>query len=247
MKRQAIDIYAGPTTVGVDVSKWQGEIDWARVAQDPQQIRFAVVRTGDGKDIDPLAVRNLTGAHEAGLRVATYHYFRADRDGAYQRELVREVLSTADVPVLFVAIDIEDGADENLPNGIYPGPRSEKLEAVFVAAEALEFIEGVEQYLGERALIYTGQWFHWKFSQARPELAAPFGRWPLWVPSYASTHPRMPVNAKGEGFPWSTWTLHQYTAKGRVLGIDAPVDMNRFRGDYAALLEFGRQRPCPVL
>lgn len=244
MKRQPIDRYTGPTTLGVDVSRWQGEIDWTRVAQDEQQLRFAIVRTGDGKDTDSHAVRNLVHAHEAGLLVATYHYFRADRAGARQLELVHEVLRVADVPVLFVALDIEAGADDNLPGGLVPGPRAQELDANIVAAEALEFLEGVDHHLARPAVVYAGQWFHWVFSQARPELAAPFGRWPLWVPSYGSRHPRMPVDNAGVGHPWPTWAIHQFTADGQVRGIRGRVDLNRFRGDDCALRVFGNQRGC---
>lgn len=235
MRRQPIDDYSGPTTLGVDVSHWQGEIDWSRVVQDPQGVRFAIIRTGDGKDADRRAVRNLEGAHDVGLRVGVYHYFRADRDGHRQLEVVREILDVAGVPTMFIALDIEAGADDNLPGGLVSGPRDAKLDATIVAVEALEFLEGVEQRLHRRAVVYTGQWFHWIFSQARPELAASFGRWPLWVPSYHLGRPLMPVDRDGVGHPWSTWTLHQYTASGRVHGIRTRVDLNRFRGDYETL------------
>lgn len=153
-------------------------------------------------------------------------------------EIVREVLSVADVPLMFVALDIEAGAEENLPGGLVPGPRSEKLDATIVAYEAFEFLEGVQRDLAERAVIYTGQGFHWMLSHARPELAGAFGRWPLWVPSYGKGPALMPVDRRGAAHPWSTWTIHQFTSGGRVQGIRGSVDLNRFRGDEQALQAF---------
>lgn len=243
MRRRAVDRYRGPTTLGIDVSHWQGEIKWPEVARSTPPIRFAVVRTGDGRDRDRRAVENLVGAHAAGLLVGVYHYFRADRGAAVQLEVVRGVLRDAGaIPLMFVALDIEDGADDDLTGGLVPGKGELPVGPELVATEALKFLEGVERDLRQRAIVYTGQWFHWVFSQARPQLAEPFGRWPLWVPSYHVQHPRMPVDRTGKGFPWPTWTIHQFTSQGRVRGIDTRVDVNRFRGDHDALLAWAADR-----
>ncbi len=66
-------------------------------------------------------------------------------------------------------------------------------------------------------------------------MAKTFGEWPLWVASYRNDPPLLPVGPAGEPAPWKTWTIHQHSNKGIVAGIRSPVDLNRFRGDEAAL------------
>ncbi|MBQ7170987.1 MAG: hypothetical protein IJR89_01780 [Clostridia bacterium] len=66
---------------GIDVSRWQGEIDWAAVGA--AGVRFAMIKATDGEDADPFFAANLTGASGAGIACGTYHYLRAtDGEGA---------------------------------------------------------------------------------------------------------------------------------------------------------------------
>ncbi len=114
----------------------------------------------------------------------------------------------------------------------------ENLPIPLVVEECLEFLQTIEDYYGCTPLVYTGQAFHWWLSQARPQLAVKFERYPLWIASYVTTYPYMPVNTDGDAFPWPTWSLWQYTSKGKVRGIDGDVDLNWFRGDLLSLQEF---------
>lgn len=256
MRRQRIDLYDGPVTLGIDVSAWQGEIDWPRVAaselhHDGRAIgrpRFAVVRAADGVQTrrdskpDPRAVRNLRGAHEAGLLVAVYLYLRAYHGAAEQLELALEVLRVAGVPIGFIAIDVEGrpddpgtpDSDESRGAWWVPDDAEGPVSTSDVLADVLEMCASLRAE-GHRAVIYSGVAWHWYVAQQRlaprqVELGA------LWTAHYTrSSTPRMPVGSTGEGAPWAEWAIWQFTGAGRVAGIDGDVDLNRFRGDEDAL------------
>jgi len=234
MKRQPATDYDGPTVSGIDVSHWQGEIDWARVAASGQ--RFAIVRTGDGKDTDRTAVRNLIDAHGVGLLTGVYHYIRATHGAEVNLGVIREVLRVAAVPVGMVAIDVEGapGKGSREASGAWMGGVSTAavLECVREMGEALERD-------GQRAVIYSGVAWHWHVSQAERgnHLAE---RYPLWTPYY--THrdrPSVPVYSDGSAAWDPEWTIWQHAGSGKVPGsvpgIDGNVDLNRWRGDEAAL------------
>ncbi len=241
MKRQRVDNYTGPKTSGFDVSKWQGDIEWSRIDDD---FEFVFVRTGDGRTHDSKFDRNWRGAKEQGIRRGAYHYFRADRDGFTQAHTVISMMEAAggfrpgvDLPPV---VDLEGGARKNLPGGVFV-EKDPELPIELVVEELLEFLQTLEDHLGVVPIIYKGQAFHWWLSQSRPQLAAQFDRYPLWIASYSrGPGPRMPVNTAGDGFPWSEWTIWQHTGKGESDGIEGNLDENYFRGDEAALDQFIR-------
>ena len=75
--------------VGIDVSRYQGSINWSAVAAAGKQ--FAIVRIGssnnNGAYVDPYFLQNVNGAHAAGLRVGAYYYTYARTESAVAREL----------------------------------------------------------------------------------------------------------------------------------------------------------------
>ncbi len=253
MKRQPIDDYAGPYCLGIDVSKWQGEIRWRELAESPLTIdgvaagppHYCIVRSGDGKDVDTMAVRNLTGAAEAGLLVGAYHYLRGVHSGTMQAEIVLDAIRTAGVRCPIVAIDIEGApakpSDGRKATGAWWTPDGSGITTSAMLAEAGAFVERIEAD-GLRVILYSGQSWHWYVSQPRhvPSWAA---RCPLWVPSYGSGPPLLPVGPSGEPAPWATWTIWQFAGSEdaeqvHVAGIDGRIDGNRFRGDLDALRVF---------
>lgn len=245
MQRKPVDRYEGPKTLGIDVSRWQGNIDWPAVAADEDGVAFAIVRTGDGRGRDRNFTRNVKAARDAGLLVGSYHYLRADRDGLTQAELVCELWEKAggfrkglDIPP---ALDLEHGIRNDLPGGVWEGP-GDDLPLDIVVEEALEFLSAVETRLGARPIVYTGQAFHWWFSQGNPGHAAKFAPYPLWLASY-SKRPRMPVDRHGTGFPWPIWTFWQTTGHGEVDGVRGNVDLDYFRGSRAELVQWIASTP----
>lgn len=241
-RRKAVDKYEGPMNRGLDVSKWQGEINWEEVAT-AGLVDFVFVRTGDGVSRDSRFEENVMGAEDNGLVVGSYHYFRADRDGKTQAALVSEMITDilgGYAHALPPVLDLEEGGRKNLRGGVFESTEKD-MPIDLVVEESLEYLETLERTLGVRPMVYTGQAFHWWLSQGRPDLAVHFEKYPLWIPSYGKPHPKLPVDQNGQGFPWKEWTFWQYTASGEVPGIQGPCDLNYFRGSHSDLDTFAKE------
>lgn len=259
MKRTILDRYNGPTTLAIDVSAHQGTIDWPKVARSeamldgkPQgRVRLAIVRSGDGVRTrpssrpDPQAVRNLRGAHEAGLPVAAYHYIRGDHPAQAQVDVMLEVIAVAGVPIAFVALDLEGRPDnpathEDEGTGAWQELDDDPRPTTAAVMEGMAEMRRMLEARGHRVVIYTGVAWNFYVAQSSDsavrEAATRWADVPLWTPYYTSgKHPALPVDAQGKAAPWPEWTLWQYSSEGRVPGIGGSVDLNRFRGDDAQL------------
>jgi lysozyme len=195
---------------GIDVSKWQGTVNWKSVQQ--AGITFAFTRATYGiSEIDASFNDNWSGMQEAGIIRGAYHFFLAADDPTEQAEFfIRTVgkLGPQDLPPV---IDVEAGGGVN---------RS-------LAANVQTWLTAVEQGLGRTPVIYTAPSF-WN-----ENLTGGFGRYALWVAEYGVTSPRA-VNG------WSNWTFWQYSSTGTVNGVSNSVDLDKFSGteqDLAVLIK----------
>lgn len=192
----------GPTTTaGIDVSYYQGDIEWSRVRS--AGVAFAFIRISDGATIaDPRFVANWRGAKQAGVLRGVYQFFRPEEDPIVQASVVVRALRQHGLGELPPVIDIE-------VTGGLPLAR--------VVANARVWIEHVRSQLGVEPIVYTNPGM-WRWTGANG-----LARQPLWVAHYTTNCPSVPA-------PWSQWTFWQYTDTGRVDGIDALVDLNVFPG-----------------
>jgi lysozyme len=188
---------------GIDVSRYQGDINWRQVAAS--DVGFAFIKATEGGDVaDPMFAANWMGAAAAGIPRGAYHFWYHCRTGAEQaawfiRHAPRE--TGALPPVL----DIEWTLSRNCP--VRPSPDS-------VRAEAAAFLAIVGQHYGRRPLIYTTVDF-WEDNQMWR-----LGDYEFWLRSVAG-HP----HGAYDGHHWTFW---QYTGTGLVRGIDGEVDLNAF-------------------
>ena len=202
----------GPTRPGIDVSTYQGNIDWPTVAASGE-VAFAIVRIGDGLGEDETFERNWNGARDAGLVRGAYQFFRTLRDPEEMAAIVvRKVgrLGPGDLPVV---LDLEGASIQDQP-------------AEVVRDHARRWLTAVEAGTGKRPIIYTG-FYVWRDQVGNPD----FSEHPLWIAAYTDQCPNIPD-------VWPRWTFWQYTDSGRIPGIDANVDLNFFNGDQAALEAF---------
>ena len=105
----------GPeVAVGIDVSKYQGGINWGQVAS--QGIRFAMIRVGTTKKgLDEQFINNINGANAAGIRTGIYIYSYATTPEAAAAEANQVLAWIAPYTVTFpIAIDIEDSCQKGL-------------------------------------------------------------------------------------------------------------------------------------
>ncbi|MFC4009496.1 glycoside hydrolase family 25 protein [Nonomuraea purpurea] len=170
---------------GIDVSNWQGAVDWADHAEAGVAFGFAKATEG-GDFTDKRFARNWDGMRESWMVCGAYHYARPKGDPVEQARHFLGVIRSAgglrrgDL----IALDLE--TDEGL--------RPER-----VARYARRWCHQVERYTGVRPFIYTYNSF------ARRGNCAGLGEYPLWIssPDKSRGTPAVPR-------PWREWTIHQY-------------------------------------
>jgi len=208
----------GPTVAGIDVSHWQGEIDWDRVAG--AGVGFAIIRVADGTGtLDRQWGRNWPEARRVGILRGAYQYFRPDQDPIAQADLFLEHMGPLEDEDIAPVIDVET-----------TGGRSPSQ----IAAAVRRWIDRVEAATGRAVLIYTGKYFWQDQVGGSPD----FGSNGLWVAQWGPTCPDIPG-------PWPRWDFWQTSATGRVAGIDGDVDTDVFNGSIDELRGYGRVRCEP--
>jgi lysozyme len=191
----------GATTSGIDVSYYQADIAWRRVAR--AGVRFAFIRLADGATIyDTKFEANWTGARQAKILRGAYQFFRPEENPIEQADLVIRTLRKHGRGELPPVIDIE--VDGGLP-----------LRTV--ARNAKIWIEHVRSQLGVEPIVYTNPGM-WRWGGAED-----LGRYVLWLAHYTEQCPSLPP-------PWTRWTFWQYTENGHIAGVEGPVDLDIFDG-----------------
>lgn len=198
---------------GIDVSKYQGEIDWDKVKADG--IDFAFIRYGSrgwgtGKLVeDELFHKNMQNARRAGVEVGVYFYTQAVSAEEAVEEANAVVQALQGYKVSFpVVLDTEE---------VHEGDsRTNELSSEEMTAAALAFCDTVAA-AGYRPMIYAGtKWF-----VSRLELER-LTKYDLWLAQYYKT----------PFFPYD-FQIWQYTGSGKVDGIQGDVDLNLCFVNYA--------------
>jgi GH25 family lysozyme M1 (1,4-beta-N-acetylmuramidase) len=210
----------GPTVPGIDVSHWQGEIDWASVARDGK--RFAFMKATDGVDyVDPTFARNRAEARDNGLAVGAYHFARPDpRRGDARRE-ARHFVDVADPRPgdLLPVLDLET---------------SSGLDRRGVTRWARTWVHAVRRLTGVTPLVYTSP-YGWATRTGDTRLLARDGA-PLWVAHWGVSSPTLPA----DGWAGRGWVVWQHTATGHVPGIRGDVDLDRIAGTRLGVVKIRR-------
>ncbi|HWE30146.1 MAG TPA: GH25 family lysozyme [Polyangia bacterium] len=206
VEAEGLSVCPGAATLtGVDVSTYQGTVDWGKVKASGRA--FAITRVGDGLGGDNTFDANWAGIKAAGMARGAYQYFRASEDPKQQADVLLAKIGTP--------------ADGDLP----PTLDLETLDgqsASTVVANVKTWLSYVKMKTGRTPMIYTSPGF-WP-SIGNPDLSA----YILWVAHWGTTCPTMPAG-------WSTWAFHQDADNGTVPGIAGAVDTDVFNGDQAAL------------
>jgi lysozyme len=213
---------------GVDVSRYQGLINWGMVAR--AGVRFAVCKATEGNSyVDPSFRRNLEGAKASGLLVSAYHFARPTPRHAPAREQAQHLARTVgalEPGYLPLVLDLEHT----------------ELPPEATARWALEFLSELDRLTGRRSILYTGPGW-WDGAIGRSPSAALLAAWPLWVAHYTERPaPRVPRPWLAGRPPWLWW---QYSSSGRVAGIAGNVDVNRSTATLEQLEQLALRRPTP--
>ena len=191
---------------GIDVSKYQGDIDWHRVRGSG--VGFAFIKATEGGDhADERFQENWLSARAAGMPRGAYHYYYFCRPALEQAAWFIEHVPR-DPSALPPVLDLE-WTHKSRTCTYRPDPTT-------VQREALAFLQVLTVYYRKRPVIYTTVDF---FNDNRLwELKG----YPFWLRSVAG-HP-------SEVYPGQRWAFWQYTGTGLVDGIDGMTDLNVFAG-----------------
>lgn len=200
----------------IDVSRYQGAIDWAQVAAAGYKgVMLKTVSTNkklskraDGLYIDPTFETNYCNARAAGLDVGVYYYTYATSEAMADAELalVRQAVYGKEL-TMPLAVDVEE-------NKLKP---MSTLDLTNLAAYALEQVEKMGFY----AQLYTYTGYSYELDMQR--LA---GRWDVWLADYTGKTPKVDY----------IYHAHQHTSKGSVPGISGNVDLNVTTRNYPKII-----------
>ena len=194
---------------GLDVSRWQGTIDWPAVRA--AGIGFAFIKATEGGDhTDPMFPANWQAAARAGVPRGAYHFYYFCRPAHEQAAwFIRHV--PRDPAALPHVLDLEwNHRSRTCP--YRPDPAT-------VRAEATRFLDILTAHYGQRPVIYTTVDFY------RETGIGTLPNTEFWLRSVAG-HP-------STVYPGQRWTFWQYTGTGIVPGVAGPVDINVFAGSLA--------------
>ncbi|MHC2990831.1 lysozyme [Pontibacter sp. HJ8] len=190
---------------GVDVSKWQKEVDWDQVKG--ADVTFAFVKaTQDDYRLDPYFGRNWEETKRVGIKRGAYHFFipAAPVQGQIDLFINTVQLEPGDMPpVLDVEVIEKHTSGEELRRNMHI------------------WLEAVTQHYGVKPIIYTNQNYYRRWLQGH------FQDYHFWIARYNTAEPEIHHEDK--------WVFWQYTDTGRLPGVKAPIDLNFFAGDWNTL------------
>ena len=190
---------------GIDVSHYQGSINWTQVAKD-DHASFVYIKASEGSDnVDDMYQTNFRGAKRARIPVGSYHFFRANASPQAQ---LRNFMSQINIKQqdLLPLIDVE-----TIPRGM----SNERFRQVLD-----EFLRLVTREIGKRPMIYTGKNFYNKIFAGQGYNK----KYKFFIACYTLEEPVLYNN--------DDFILWQYTSRGRANGIRGDVDMSRIRGRH---------------
>lgn len=200
---------SGPTVEGVDVSYYEGSIDWAALKKGG--IDFAFIRVSDGEHfVDPEFAHNWAEAKKEGVIAGAYQFFRPEQDPIAQADLLLSHMGAMDADDLSPVLDVE------VSDGVGAGT---------IVTRIGQWTAHIKSKTGRTPIIYTGPGF-WNGLGTHQD-----GADTLWVANWGVSCPSMPSS-------WKSWKFWQYTDSGHVSGISGGVDRDRFNGSLAALKAF---------
>ena len=196
-------LIVGTGTVGIDVSRWNGNINWNQVKNSG--ISYVIIRCGyrgstkGSLIVDPMFEDYIKGATAAGLKVGVYFVTQAvdEREAVEEASMVLEMIKdyTISYPVF---LDVEPS-----------GGRGDKISKETRTAVCKAFCETIKNANYTPGIYANKNWFTEKMD------ASALGAYKIWLAQYAEK-------------PTYTgrYDMWQYRSNGRVSGISGDVDMN---------------------
>lgn len=188
---------------GIDVSRWQGNIDFSKVANDGIKIVYIKATQGVGY-VSPTFETSYKSAKENGLKVGVYHYVtaRSVEQAEKEADFFASKISGKEIDCK-LAMDFETFGN---------------LSKTQINRIALEYIKEVERLSKKEVVVYSNTYTATNIFDKK------VAKYPLWVAQYGVSSPQDNGN-------WGNWVGYQYSSSGRVNGINGNVDLDRYTED----------------
>jgi len=178
---------------GIDVSQYQGEINWDELMLTKHPLRFVIVRSTMGSNgVDAQFVKNWTEAKRVGLKRGVYHFYRPFQNSTDQANnfIANVRLNPDDFPPVLDVERMSPFGEDNLRQGVR------------------NWLKIIEKHYGVKPIVYTGRHFYERHLQGHID------GYPLWVASYGEHH-------KVEHLPWSFYQFSEkMTVHGISTAVD---------------------------
>lgn len=198
---------------GVDVSHYQGTIDWTKLAE--QNLDFAFIKATEGSShIDECFYDNWQEAGKTGLCIGAYHFFSFDSDGETQAQLYIDTVGNLSGKISPV-VDVEFYGDKESN----PPPKDE------AAKQLGNMLNALEEYYQVKPVIYT------TYKAYNCYIKGEFDEYPLWI---RNVYYRPFIT----GNKWTFWQYTDTAVLDGYKGTEKYIDMNVFRGTQEELKEF---------
>lgn len=193
--------------VGIDVSEFQGKVDWdeVEILDEKYPVQFVFIRATAGNDrVDGQFKRNWEGAKENKIIRGAYHYYRPNENSIEQANLfIKTVkLQKGDLPPV---LDIEKL------------PKNQPLDSLKKGLK--RWLIKVEKHYQVRPIIYSGERYYADF------LKEEFSEYLFWIANYNFYREKIEDD----------WLFWQFTEKASLPGIKHRVDVNIYNGDLEQL------------
>lgn len=191
--------------LGIDVSKWQKEIDWDKVKNEG--VDFAIIRCGYRGSVtgslveDPYFEQNIKGARAAGIKVGVYFFTQAVNEVEAVEEASMVISLVRDYELQYPVFIDTEGAGGN--------GRADSLNVEERTAVCEAFCTTVKNAGLEAGVYASRNWYNNKLTASTLESYA------IWLAEYRS----VPLY---QGY----YQMWQYTSKGKINGINSNVDLN---------------------
>lgn len=201
---------------GVDVSAYQGEIDWQKLSGE--DIKFAFIKATEGSGyVDDKFSQNYENALKTDLRIGAYHFFSYDSSGETQAENFMNTVPKTD-DMLPPVIDVEFYGDkkENLPDKDKTQEELDKL------------IQKLEEYYGKTPIIYATEKSYELY------IAEKYDNCDIWIRN---------VYMKPSLSDGRKWTFWQYANKEQLNGYSGDekyIDINVFNGSKSDFEQYAK-------
>ncbi len=206
---------------GVDVSSYQGEIDWQVLSQ--QGISFAFIKATEGsRYVDPCFEQNYAEAAKTSLRIGAYHFFSFDSLGKTQAEnFIAQVKPIENM--LPPVVDLE----------FYGDKEKDPPEPAIVRQQLDVLLQELEAYYGMKPVLYSTEKAYDLY------LAGQYTDNDIWFRDVIG-FPKL-----SDGRQWTFW---QFTNRGRLegyRGTETYIDLNVFYGSREDFAAYGKTDPKP--